>query len=469
MLAGILFLALAVLVQPGDAAEKKDVPEHYEPTWESLEKHPVPDWFHNAKFGIFIHWGVYSVPGWAPLGEYAEWYPRRMYQEGNPTYKYHKEKYGDPHEFTYNDFIPMFKAEKWDPDRWADLFEKAGARYVVPTGEHHDGFPLWDSDLTEFDAADMGPKRDLIGELAVACRKRGMKYAPSYHRMMNYYDPPYDNGAFANPHYESSGPDKTFVKNWKKRWEELRDKYRPDIIWFDGDWMAPVETWGTKEIMADYYNIAKHKWDKEVVVNDRMGKVRGKRGDFYTQEYEHGLRSPDIIPQKWESCRGIGQSFGYNRQEDADDYLSAGELVDMLVDIVSKNGNLLLDVGPKANGVIPEMQREGLIGMGEWLDVNGPAIYGTRPWEVFKEDDNTRFTRKDNLVYAICLEWPGKELKLTSFAEGSELCPQEIDHIRMLGVAGTVEWSRDKNALTIQVPDEKPCEHAYSFEIHLKE
>jgi len=259
------------------------------------------------------------------------------------------------------------------------------------------------------------------------------------------------------------------VKDWKKRWEELRDKYRPDIIWFDGDWKGPVELWGTKEIMADYYNLAKHKWDKEVVVNDRMGKVRGKRGDFYTQEYEHGLRSPDIIPDKWESCRGIGASFGYNRQEGPEQYMSTNKLVDMLVDIVSKNGNLLLDVGPRADGVIPEIQRERLLGMGEWLDVNGPAIYGTRAWKVFKDNDNTRFTTKDQKIYAICLEWPGKQLELESLANGSDLCPQEIDHVRLLGVGGTLDWSRDGNALIIQVPDKKPCKHAFSFEIHLKE
>ncbi len=449
------------------AAGDDAVPDHYEPTWESLEKHPVPAWFEDAKFGIFIHWGVYSVPGWAPKGKYAEWYPRNMYVEGSPTNKYHTEKYGDPREFTYNDFIPMFKAEKWDPDRWADLFVKAGARYVVPTGEHHDGFPLWDSDLTEWDAADRGPKRDLIGELAVACRSRGLKYAPSYHRMMNYTDPPYGGGPFANPHYSTKGPDALFVRDWKRRWEELRDKYRPDLLWYDGDWKGPVSLWMTKEIVADYYNAAK-KWGKEVAVNDRLGKVRGKRGDFYTQEYQHGIRSKDIIPKKWESCRGIGASFGYNRQEGDAEYMPTGKLIEQLVDIVSKNGNLLLDVGPRADGVIPEMQRERLLGMGKWLDVNGPAIYGTRSWKKFGEGKTIRFTRKGRSLFIITLTWPDEVLTIKSLAEGSELCGKTVDCVRMLGHAGTLMWKRDRAGMKVTLPEKKPCDHVYTVEVLLK-
>lgn len=466
---GVILFCWAVVMTPGaaDAGEAADVPARYEPTWESLEKHPVPNWFKDAKFGIFIHWGVYSVPGWAPKGKYAEWYPRNMYREGSPTNKYHKEHYGDPKEFTYNDFIPMFKAEKWDPDDWADLFVRAGARYVVPTGEHHDGFPLWDSDLTEWDAADMGPKRDLIGDLGRACRERGMKYAPSYHRMLNYYSPPYGGGAFGNPHYSPKGPDKVFVAEWKARWEELRDKYRPDIMWWDGDWTTPETVWGSRQIVADYYNVAKT-WGKEVVVNDRLGKLRGKRGDFYTQEYQYGIRSEDIIPHCWESCRGIGHSFGYNRQEGPEDYASSQKLIEMLVDIVSKNGNLLLDIGPRADGTIPEIQRQRLEDMGRWLDVNGPAIYGTRSWRVFGEGKSIRFTRKGRALYVIHFQWPGKSVTIKSLAEGSKLCDRAIDDIRLLGAAGALKWTRDASGLTVQLPEKQPCKHAVTFEIKFK-
>lgn len=462
----ILVLAChaAVPVIVGDTAA---VPETYEPTWESLEKHPVPDWYRDAKFGIFIHWGVYSVPGWAPKGKYAEWYPRNMYKKGSPTWKYHVKHYGDPSQFTYNRFIPMFTADKWDPERWTDLFVAAGARYVVPVGEHHDGFAMWDSDLTEWDAADKGPKRDIIGELGRSCRKRKLKYAPSYHRMMNYYDPAYDNGAFSHPHYSPKGPDKVFVAEWKKRWEELRDKYRPDILWFDGDWKGPVELWGTKQIVADYYNEAKT-WGVEVLVNDRLGKVRGTRGDFYTQEYHHGIRSPDIIPQTWESCRGIGASFGYNRQEGPNDYQPTGKLVRMLVDIVSKNGNLLLDIGPKADGTIPAIQRERLLGMGAWLKINGDAIYGTRPWKLYGEGKTVRFTRKKNTVYAVLFTWPGARAVIAAMAKGSKHLPEEIDAVRMLGAAGALEWTRGGDGLAVDLPSTKPCAHAWTLAVTLK-
>jgi len=449
---------------------KKHRVKTYQPTWESIEQHEVPDWYDDAKFGIFIHWGVYSVPAWAPLGgessasQYAEWYPFHMYVEGDTTHKYHRQHYGDLSEFSYKDFIPMFTAEKWDPERWAQLFKDAGAKYVVPVGEHCDGFPLWDSDLTEWDAKDKGPERDIIGELAKAVRKRNMKYAPSYHRMLNYYDPRFENGHFNNPHYSQEGPDSIFVKNWQKRWEELRDKYKPAIMWFDGDWKAPTEVWGTKQIVADYYNTAQ-KWDKEVLVNDRLGEVRGERGDFYTTEYEYGIKTDTLINHKWESCRGIGRSFGYNKNEGLEDYMTVNALVDMLVDIVSKNGNLLLNVGPKADGTIPEIQKKRLIGIGEWLDVNGESIYGTDYWKTYGEG-TIRFTRKgENTLYAIALEWPGKQVTVQSLNENMD---RKIQTISMLGIEKELDWSISEKGLTIQCPSERPCKHAYSFKIVFK-
>ncbi|MFW5901164.1 MAG: alpha-L-fucosidase [bacterium] len=463
-----LIIALIVggyLFRSCDRADKS-----YQPTWESIEQHEVPDWYDDAKFGIFIHWGVYAVPAWAPVGgsesssQYSEWYPFHMYKEGDTTYKYHRKHYGKLSEFGYKDFIPMFTAEKWDPEQWAQLFKDAGARYVVPVGEHHDGFPMWDSDLTEWDAMDKGPKRDIIGELAKAVRERNMKYAPSYHRMMNYYDPSFEDGHFNNPHYSEDGPDSVFVKNWKERWEELRDKYKPDIIWFDGDWMAPVDVWGTKQIVADYYNTARE-WGKEVLVNDRLGEVRGERGDFYTTEYEYGIQTDTLITHKWESCRGIGGSFGYNKNEEPEDYMSVNELVDMLVDIVSKNGNLLLNIGPKADGTIPEIQKERLLGIGEWLQTNGEAIYGTDYWETYGED-NIRFTRKgDHTLYAIALEWPGEQVTIRSLGEGMK---GEIQSVSMLGSDSSLNWDFSEEGLTIDTPSEKPCEHAYAFKISLR-
>jgi len=382
VLGTLVFVAAAIFT--GCREEKK-----YKPTWESLEQHQTPVWFDDAKFGIFIHWGVYSVPAWAPRGEYAEWYPRRMYIKGNPSYEYHKKTYGDPSEFGYTNFIPMFKAEKWDPDRWAKIFKKAGARYVVPVAEHHDGFAMWDSDLTEWDAMDKGPKRDIIGELGEAVRNRDMKYAPSYHRARNWkwYEPTYGqnyetedpqyagiDGLYPEPHEPGVTQSKAFLDNWKKRWEEYRDKYKPDMLWFDDAWGCT--SWSkdsafldrAKQIMADYYNKAQE-WGKEVAINNKAWEERSdglfptEVGDYIGDDY----RTPDTIsPRKWSNPRGVGHSYGYNRNEPPENYDSVNELVDLLVDIVSKNGNLLLNIGPKADGTIPDIQK-----IAYWELVNG--------------------------------------------------------------------------------------------------
>ncbi|HKJ66586.1 MAG TPA: alpha-L-fucosidase, partial [bacterium] len=258
---GILVLVLLAgsLISGCDGPEVK---QRYEPTWESLKQHQVPDWFDDAKFGIFIHWGVYSVPAYE-----SEWYPRHMYREGSDIFQYHVENYGHPSEFGYKDFIPEFTAENWDPEEWADVFHQAGARYVVPTAEHHDGFAMWDSDLTEWDAMDKGPHRDIIGELEQAVRDRGMKYAPSYHRAHNWYyytcadnydtcDPQF-SGLYSTPHPDQEHPAEEWLRDWKARWEEIRDRYRPDFLWFDFGWGETAFHPYAKQIIADYYNLAR--------------------------------------------------------------------------------------------------------------------------------------------------------------------------------------------------------------------
>ncbi len=450
------------------------VPEQqteYESSWESLTQHRVPDWFDDAKFGIFIHWGVYSVPAYD-----TEWYPRHMYRKGSDIFQYHVENYGHPSEFGYKDFIPEFTAENWDPEEWAELFQQAGARYVVPTAEHHDGFAMWDSDLTEWDAMDKGPHRDIIGELEQAVRARGMKYAPSYHRAFNWYyytcaddydtcDPQY-SGLYSTPHPDQEHPTDEWLRNWKARWEEIRDRYQPDFLWFDFGWGETAFHPYAKEIIAEYYNLAQE-WGKEVaVVNKTIRRppmIPEEVGDFI--ELDH-MRMDTISLRKWESPTYIGGgSWAYNQAASPEEYKSTNELVDMLVDIVSKNGNLLLDVGPKADGTIIDIERDRLLKIGQWLDVNGEAIFDTDYWTTYGEE-NVRFTRKGrDVLYAIALEWPGESLTLSTL---KSLAAEDVRSVELLGNDELLEWSMTSDGIQIMVPEEKPCNHAFSFKITLE-
>ena len=465
-LAGLLLCGIAIV---GQAA--------YQPNWDSLRSHRTPEWFRDAKLGIFVCWGVYSVPAWAPKDTYAEWYTHRMYKEGSATFKYHKEHYGHPSEFGYKDFIPMWKAEKWDPERWAELFEDVGARYVVLVAEHHDGFALWDSELTTWDSVDMGPGRDITAELGEAARKRGLKYAPSYHRAEYWWyytysddfdttDPKY-SGLYGMPHEPGEPPSEEFLRGWRARWEELQKKYRPDLMWFDWKWGHPAFREDAKEMMANYYNAAE-RWGKEVAINNKTilqpPRFPIDVGDFIEVDY---MSLETVSRLVWENPRGIGRSYSYNKAESAEDYNSTDELIDGFVDIVSKNGNLLLCIGPRADGTIPEVQRDRLRGVGRWLDVNGEAIYGTRPWRTCREGD-IRFTRRGNTVYAICLEWPENALEIKSMSSISALCPEHIESVELVGSEEELDWSRDWRALTIQSPETRPCKHAYSFRITLE-
>ncbi|TVQ04390.1 MAG: alpha-L-fucosidase [Balneolaceae bacterium] len=425
----------------------------WNPNWDSILKHETPEWFRDAKFGIFIHWGVYSVPAWAPRGMYAEWYPRYMYQKDHPVYEYHSKTWGE--DFNYEDFIPLWRAENWDPDEWADLFKRAGANYVIPVGEHHDGFPLWDSGLTQWNAAQMGPERDLIAELGESVRALGMKYGPSYHGLLNYYTPEY-----SGPHPEYIN--ENYIEFMHAKMREIIDLFEPDILWLDGDWVQPLEVFRTREIIAYYYNRAEE-WGKEVAVNDRWGQVRGIFGDFFTQEYEYDVID-QLIDHKWENTRGMGQSFGYNSNEPEEDYMTVTELIQLLVDNVSKNANLLLNVGPKADGSIPEIQKNLLLGIGKWLEVNGDAIYGTRPW--FKAEakstqgDDIRFTWKDGTLYLMLMDKAETQSITIPW-----VLPVEHAHIALLASGETLNWTLNDNNLTIELPDQLPGEHVYVLTI----
>ncbi len=354
----------------------------YQPSWDSLDKRPVPAWFSDAKFGIFIHWGVYSVPAYAaPDGNaYAEWYwntlTRAMSSDkapGQSTLKLHERLYGKG--FPYQDLAPMFKAELFDPDYWADVFYRSGAKYIVPTSKHHDGFAIWPSSQASatwgrpWNSAEIGPKRDLLGDLTTSVRKRGLKMG-FYYSLYEWYNPLYlkDRKAYVEKH---------MIPQFK----DVVTRYNPSIIFADGEWDMPSAEWRSPEMLAWLFNETAVK--DEVVINDRWGKdTRHAHGGYYTTEYTAGLLA---AKHPWEESRGMGASYGYNRRETVKDYQTERALILMLADIVSRGGNLLLDIGPAADGRIPVIMEERLLQMGDWLRVNGEAIYGTTSWTVSRQ------------------------------------------------------------------------------------
>lgn len=438
----------------------------YQPTAQSVAQHEVPAWFRDAKLGIFVHWGAYSVPGWASLtGEldevleehgwpywfannpYAEWYANSMNIEGSATQRHHLATYGA--DFAYEDFVPRFNqaTQAWNPDAWAALFREAGARYVVLTTKHHDGFLLWPSKTPNPSRGSAhSARRDLVGELTEAVRAEGM-------RMGLYYSGGLDwtfNDQVITDFDTLLGAinqSEAYEAYATAHWLELIDRYQPSILWND---LGYPTSGDLNALFAHYYNTV-----PDGLVNDRfdLSEDSALHADFTTPEY---AVSDDIQEAKWESTRGIGFSFGFNRNEDASSFLSVDELVDSFVDIVSKNGNLLLNVGPKANGEVPQGQRERLMGLGQWLRVNGEAIYGSRPWRRAEgrasgEDGagglEVRFTQKDGALYAVLLDTPTAErltlnnLRLLTGAT-----------VSLLGHQGNLAWEQAGENVSITLP-----------------
>ena len=465
----------------------------YKPTWNSLKTHSIPRWLDQAKFGIYTHWGVYSVPACGPNGT---WYPHNMYREGTEQYKHHVSNYGPPSEFGYKDFIPMFKAERFDPYEWAELFKKAGAQFAGPVAEHHDGFSMWDSELTDWNAAKMGPGRDVVGELEKAIRKQGMKFMVAFHHAANWWyyphwreefdtsDPRY-SGLYGPMHDRDAKPDigwedqdkpsREFLEKWIGKIEEVIDKYRPDLIWFDFA-LAGIQEEYRKEMLCYYFNKA----EDCVMDVDVTYKGHSLPPGVGVVDLELG-RMSELTYHEWITDTDVTIGGAWSHIHDAK-FKSVTMLVHNLVDNVSKNGFLLLNVGPKANGEIPEAARERLLGMGRWLGINGEAIYGTTAWlthgegptqmkksgafseteEVRYTAEDIRFTVRDNVLYAVCLGWPGDEVTIKSLRS---LCESEISLVGMLGVDEELEWSLTKEGLRIKTPGERPCEHAYVFKI----
>ncbi|MBI1782301.1 MAG: alpha-L-fucosidase [Sphingobacteriales bacterium] len=356
-----MLLLLTQLVTVADA-------QPYQPNWESLDKRPVPQWFTDAKFGIFIHWGVYSVPGYCTKGNYAEWYQNGLMNGDSARIKFHKQKFGNR---SYYDLANDFKAELYNPDEWAKLFEKSGAKYIVLTSKHHDGFTLWPDKTADktwgfsWNAGSIGPKRDLLGDLFTAVRKTSV-HPGMYYSLYEWFNPLW-----------KKDPKQFAVNHTWPQMKELITKYEPDVFWTDGDWDAPASTWKSEEFLAWVYNESNVK--DRIVTYDRWGSgVRFNHGGVYTPEYQPDL---DFENHAWEESRGMGYSYGYNREEDAWDYNSTQSLVIALIDKVSRGGNFLLDIGPDEHGKIPPIMQERLLQIGDWLNVNGEAIYNTRRWK----------------------------------------------------------------------------------------
>lgn len=454
-------------------------------SWESLETYTVPEWYQDAKFGIFIHWGVYSVPAFA-----NEWYPRDMYLKDNPVFKHHVETYGPQSQFGYKDFIPRFKAEKFDADHWAELFRKAGAKYVVPVAEHHDGFPMYDCSFTEWSAAKMGPKRDVVGDLAVAVRKQGLHFGASTHRAEHWW---FFNGGMTfdsdvkDPRYASfygpampdkTQPDKTYLDDWLARTAEIVEKYQPEVLWFDWWIEQPVFQPYLQRFAAYYYNRGAQ-WKRGVAINYKL-KTFPERAAVL--DIERG-KLDTMRPLFWQTDTSVSKkSWGYIEN---DKFRTPDSLVGDLVDIASKNGCLLLNVGPKSDGTIPVEVEKVLLEIGQWLAVNGEAIYGTRTWKVYGEGptqvvggsfkdteskpftgEDIRFTAKGKTLYAIALAWPENgRLTIKSLATASPLTKREIKSVTLLGSKAKLKWTRSADGLTVELPAQKPCEHAFAFKI----
>ena len=458
----------------------------YQPDIESIRRnYQFPKWFRDDKFGIFIHWGVYSVPAFG-----TEWYPRQMYLQNTREYRHHKEKWGDHAKFGYKDFIPLFAAEKFNADEWIELFQNAGARYVVPVAEHHDGFAMYDSKVNPWNSVRMGPKKDIVALIKAAAEKRKMTFALSTHRGENYY---FFNGGMKFPSDvqdasfslygtrspdSARAPDQKFLIGWITHLYELVNYYQPSMIFFDGTpgdkFFKPLFT----QFVAHYYNSALD-WQKEVGVNYKIGFP----SDIAIYDVERG-KLKGIRRNPWQSDNSVGKkSWSY---VDGEEYKTARQLVIDLMDIVSKNGSYLLNIGPRADGTIPDTVKKTLLDIGAWLKINGEAIYETRPWVRFGEGptelpagshtdrdailytpQDIRFTTKGRDLYAACLAWKEGTITLSSLNK-KQVKNLQIKNVSMLGTKEKITWKLTDDGLQIAFPKDKPCHHAYVFKIQLE-
>jgi alpha-L-fucosidase len=481
-------------------------PGPFQESWDSIQKnYQDPEWFRDAKFGLMMHWGIYSVPA-----HQSEWYVRYMYGGNAGIMQWHTEHYGPPTKFGYKDFLPMYTAAKWDPDAWAALFKKAGARYVLAPGEHHDGFSNWDSAINPYNAVNYGPHRDLDGDLIKALKKVGLKTGISDHSSFHFafipvlpgsdeFDPKW--AAFYGAADRSNAARVKFMHDWVAKRIETIEKYQPDILWFD---MNTDHLWDPLKIRvaAYYFNRAKE-WGKQVGITAKTDAwVAGQ-----IMDYEREGRAPmELTDWVWQPDDPITDKFGYVEGQKP---YPPSSIVYKLIENVSKNGNLLLNISPKADGTIPQEQQDVLLAIGKWLDVNGEAIYSTRPWTKFGEGpvadavaasmakiraagnfagringvnmsgegvggggmphgayqpSDIRFTTHGDTLYATVMTWPGDEAVIKSLAT-DQLMQGKVTSVELLGHAGPLAFTQDATGLHVKIPPDKPCDFAFSLKI----
>lgn len=473
----------------------------YAATWASLASHKTPAWYHRGKLGIFVHWGVYSVPAFG-----NEWYSRNMYNPQRREYQHHLEYWGNHQEFGYKDFIPLFKGEKFAPEHWADLFRDAGARYVVGVAEHHDGFAMYETGFNRWNSVKMGPNRDVMGDLKAACETRGLQFCASNHRAEHYFfmnlgrtidsdvnDEAYSdfygpavfreefNAENMSPTTETPsaiGPSEEWLTDWMIRTCEFIDRYQPKLIYFD--WWIQNHTFKPylKKIAAYYYNRA-HQWGVDVTINYKREAFPPGVGTF---DVERGaLTGISSVP--WQTCTAIGKnSWGYTRDNE---FKSSRQVICDLIDIVSKNGMMLLNVGPRADGTITEEETQVLKDLGRWLKTNGEGIYDSVPWKWFGEgsvnaqsgffmdgdekaftSEDFRFTYRDGCLYAFQLRPDGKDVCIRTLAEKGmyDFC---FDDVSLCGHTDPIPFHRDAEGMHIQLPDQVDLAFPLCFKIQL--